>query len=70
MMQEGRKHQMASSAGLIFIVAFLIIVAYILGFSAGIRHVFNKMHEVLDFDTYRFIVQELHMDVEKEEEKK
>lgn len=61
---------MVSNAGLIFIVAFLIIVAYILGFSAGIKHVLDKIHRVMGYDEYRNIVNELHIDIMKEKEEK
>lgn len=68
-MKEGRKKKkMTSHVGIVVLFALFICVAYILGFSQSIKYMNDQMHRVLDFDLYRTVIQELHMDVIKEKE--
>lgn len=59
-----------TNLGLIFVVLILICGGYFLGFGAGIKFTFDKMHKVFDYETYRNIVNAMHEERYLNEEEK
>lgn len=51
-------------------VLILICGGYFLGFGAGIRFTFDKMHKTFDYETYRNIINTMHEERYLNEEEK
>lgn len=49
------------------LIIVLIIIGYLLGFTAGQAFILHKIHEVCGYEDYRNVLNQLHTDANKED---
>ena len=47
----------------IILVLILIVIGYLIGFSEGIKFLLNKINKVCGYETYKGVLDELHMSI-------